>query len=201
MEGQDVVLLELSKERRPSAFREAQELLGSNRDEARRRLKELASSGSAASAYSLATSDRPEAPSKLYLDETSEFWLKEAARLGCNLAAYRLGWLYMRAKRHSEAMKMFQAGVSNKYVPAFRMLALFYEYGIGVQPDTTTARVLLEEGSELGGLRARTQLAWLLIRRHFGLRQKLRGFLLLISALVVGIWVWRRHGLYSVRFV
>jgi TPR repeat protein len=201
MNGGDVVSLELEKEPNPSAIKHARALLATNRESGRSELRKLATSGSAMSAYFLALSDRTETVPTLPLDDVSEFWLKEAGNLGCNLACYRLGWLYMRAKRHQEAIAAFRRGVDAGYPPAFRMLAVFYKKGLGVPSDVKAARELLETGATLGSLRARSSLAWLLMQEKFGLYQKVRGALLLIGSALIGVGVCKKYGIYSVRLV
>ena len=201
MNGGDVVSLELEKEGNPPDLRHARSLLTTNRELGRTQLKRLAAGGSAMSAYFLALSDRPEPAPKLLLDETSEHWLKEASRLGSNLACYRLGWLYMRAKRYEESLAAFGEGVQSGYPPAFRMLAMHYKHGLGVTPNVRTALDLLEKGSSLGSLRARLELAHLLLQKGSGVIQKLEGLRLLFSSFIRSLLVYRKHGYYSIELV
>jgi localization factor PodJL len=80
-------------------------------------------------------------------------------------------------------MKAFESGALAGYMPSTRQLGGLYLRGTGVERDLNKAREFFERASASGNVFAKRDLAYLLIRGHFGFLQILRGAGLFFTAI------------------
>lgn len=135
-------------------------------------LKALAEQGSIASMIYIAHTYR-----KLKGDLVqSNEWYQRAMRSGSLVASYELGRNYYDSRDYLKALEAFKVGESKLYAPSMRMLGVMYWKALGVERDIGKARDLFERAVALGNSAAKSNLATLLLRGHFGLREFVKGF-------------------------
>jgi TPR repeat protein len=113
----------------------------------------------------------------------AEEWYERAAQGGSVLASYHLGRTYLAKNDYLNAMKAFESGASAGYMPSNRQLGRLYSRGVGVARDLDKARDFFKIASASGYVFAKRDLAYLLMRGHFGFLQILRGAGLFVAAI------------------
>jgi TPR repeat protein len=145
-------------------------------------LRALADRGSLASMVYLAEAYTKGLGTSVDLLQAEE-WYKRAAQGGSVLASYHLGRSYLAKNDYLNAMKAFESGALAGYMPSTRQLGGLYLRGTGVERDLNKAREFFERASASGNVFAKRDLAYLLIRGHFGFLQILRGAGLFFTAI------------------
>jgi tetratricopeptide (TPR) repeat protein len=165
-------------------------LLSTNTARGLSELEELATGGSVLSMLYLASAYKREPhadPSK------TEYWYKAAYEKGALNSFSGLGTLYYRQGRYKEAEKVFAAGVARNDEVSMHWLARIYIQDRSHQHDFMEIKDLLERSMTLGQIRAKNQLAFLLMRGRYGMMGIPRGVFLYLSSLVDGFRVGLRN--------
>ena len=165
------------------SLRTAHAMLTTDPSQALRLLAELAELGSAMSMVYLANAFSTGTGTNIDLAQ-AEKWYRRASDSGSILASYEFGRLCLNRKAYSEARNAFERGVLADYAPSMHMLALMHLRAQGAPANTVEAKRLLERASAAGHVFSKRNLGLLLLRRQFGLSQKIRGAFLLARGLV-----------------
>jgi TPR repeat protein len=97
----------------------------------------------------------------------AEVWFRRGSESGSAIASFHLGMLFRNSNRYTEAISEF--GRYSDVFPAsmYRIGSMFYN-GEGVAVDKIKAAALWKRASEMGHVYAKRNVAFLLIRGHFG---------------------------------
>ena len=103
--------------------------------------------------------------------DQAERWYRLAVARGVQQAQLRLGTLYYRQRKFTQAEGVYQIGAAQKWAPAMYRLAWCKLKTSSSRQVLAEARLLLEEASAKGDLGAEQYLATLITTGRFGLRQ------------------------------
>jgi TPR repeat protein len=122
----------------------------------------------------------------------AERWYRAAYQKSVLNAFFGLGTLYYRQGRYEEAERVFAAGVARNDEVSMHWLARLYVRDRSQQHSFIEIKDLLERSMALGQIRAKNQLAFLLMQGRYGVASVPRGIFLYLSSLIEGFRVGLR---------
>ena len=124
-----------------------------------------------------------------------------AADAGDLWGHFALGRFYLRQKRYREARETYAIPAAAEYGPALHDMGKIYLLGLGVEKDIEKAKSYYERATKAGNLFAKAHLARLLMRHATSMKSKIRGYLLLLGAMLELFPVLIREGFKSRRLI
>ena len=121
----------------------------------------------------------------------AEYWYRQAASGGSNLALYYLGHLYLDNKQYGKAEEVFSAGAELEYSPTIFCLGQMYLDGSGVPKDSNKALLLFKKAAGRGHVFAMRSLAAMYLSGRYGVGNIFKGLVLLCSAIINAIVISR----------
>lgn len=180
-------------------LRNAHILLGSNFNEARQKLEQLAERGSVASMLYLGDAYASGRYGSKNLLEAKK-WYEIAELKNWIPASYRLGRIYFGLGDYASALQAFSRGADRGYSPAAYRLGRMYIDGLGTSRNLEQGRRLLAAAIANGHLFSKRDLAGLYIRGKYGLLNIPNGVMLLLSLMIEMTAITVRRGWRDEQF-
>jgi len=163
-------------------LRRLQSLRSTNPEKAYNGMEQLAGQGSIASMLDLAYAyaNGLGVQVDLYI---AEAWYRRAMEAGSPYGSYGVGAMNSRKKDFGKALQAFRAGAASDFVPSLYRMGRIYKRGLGVEANPAQAREFWQRASDLGHVRAKRDLAFMLMSGKFGIARIPSGAALLWSAI------------------
>jgi TPR repeat protein len=127
------------------------------------------------------------------VDETEALkWYETAASQGCATAQYALGNFFKKRNEHVKALEYYYSAAQKGHLASNFNVARSYELGIGAERDLQYAKQIFDYAASQGHTLSQVKVAKDLITTG-RLPLMLRGYLLLVKAIVLSAWFGFRN--------
>jgi TPR repeat protein len=175
------------------AWRQAKRLLKTNPSVGFSRLHKLAEEGSLLASLEIGRSFWLGIGTAKNLDE-AERWFKRVAAVSSVRGHHSLGRLLVHRRRYEEEIEELKFSAARGFAPALLDLGKIYFLGLGVFKDVPLSISYLQRAAEGGSIFAKRLLGRILLESATDLKTKIRGIVLIMTALCEFIPALLREG-------